>query len=188
MKWFRKSAILPLLLIIAVLAGFLHLNNVKNDWKARVSVHNYNHWADIHLMAQNMDEMGYTRETIANQYGYINAKVYSATDGLSPDFSGDSKANAFLNTYYISLAMDIANNAYGDNQQKAIDLFTDATKDLKDLTGKILKLAEDSKSRDTLLDTDSKLYIQVETMVKEYCNKYSAKISEFNEEYFQKKA
>ena len=187
MKCFRKSAIWLLLLAVAILAGFLHLNSVKNDWKTRVSIHNYNHWADIYLMAQNMDEQGYTQETIANQYGYINAKVYSATDALWPVFSGDSKANAFLNTFYVSLAMDITNNAYGDKQQDAIDLFADATKDLKDLTGKVLKMAEDSKSRDALLDKDSKLYAQVEAMVKEYCNEHTAKISEFNQQNHQKK-
>ena len=175
------------MLVVAVLAGFLHLNNLKNDWKNRVAQHNYNHWADIHLMAMNMDELGYTQETIANQYGYINARVYSATDDLWPNFSGDSKANAFLSTYYISLAMDITNNAYGDHQQDAIALFEEATKALQELSAEILQLAEDSKDRNALVDTDSKLYKQAEAMIKEYCNEYGAKISEFNQQYFQNK-
>ena len=112
---------------------------------------------------------------------YINAKIYSNTNGLYPVFSGDGKYIAFLQTYYYQLAQDIVvKDIQGDKLQEALDLFKETTVELKKLSGDIIKMSEEANKRIALIETNSELYNQVEKRIKEFCNKYGNKISEFN--------
>lgn len=175
------SIILIFVLIIAILSGymFIKLNNEKSHWKSIVAEHNYNHWNEIHFTALQIENRGFAKDAVKEHYLFINAKIYSNTDSLYPIFSGSSKYTAFLRTYYISLAQDIP-NMQDDKLQEALDLFKDATIELKNLSGKILKMAEDANERISLIETNSELYNKAEKMIREYCNEYGDKISKFN--------
>ncbi len=172
MKKVNKKTISVLLIIglalaVFIVSMFINVCNEKSYWQRNVAEHNCYHWSEINLMATQIENIGFTKETIY------------------PAFSGDSPYYAFLQTYYISLAQDIASNQnlYGDKSQEAIDLFADATKELKNLSAKILEMTEDAKDKVSLRKVNSKLYNQVEKMIKEYCNKYGQKISNFNNSY-----
>ncbi len=177
--------IIGLALAVFIVSMFINVCNEKSYWQKNVAEHNCYHWSEINLMATQIENIGFTKETIKENYLYINAKVFSSTTELYPVFSGDSPYYAFLQTYYISLAQDIAfdQDLYGDKLQEAIDLFADATKELKNLSAKILEMTEDAKDKVSLRKVNSKLYNQVEKMIKEYCNKYGQKISDFNNSY-----
>jgi len=172
---------LTFVLVVIILLGsvFLKLHNEKEQWKHIVAEHNYNHWNEIYHMAWKTENQGFTKDAIKESYLYINAKIYSNTDGLYPVFSGDSKYTAFLQTYYYGLAQDIAvKDMQGDKLQEALDLFKETTIELKKLSGNILNIAENKRA--SLIETKSELYNQVEKTIIEFCNKYGEKISTFN--------
>ena len=118
-------------------------------------------------------------------YPYINAKVFSCTAGLYPAFNGDAAYAPFLNTYYIGLAQDIigSEDLTDEKLQEAIDIFKDTTLTLKEITMDILKISEQEKDKIALRKVGSPIYNDAEKMIKEYCNKYGKKISDFNHSY-----
>lgn len=176
-------SIIGLALIVFIISVFINVYNEKNYWQKNAAEHNYYHWSEINLMASQIENLGFIQKAIKENYPYINAKVFSSTTELYPVFNGDSPYNAFLQTYYISLAQDIASDQdlYGDQLPEAINLFADATKELKELSSKILEMAEDEKDRVALRKVNSEVYNQAEKMIKEYCNKYGQKISALTE-------
>ena len=183
LKLSRKAtwliAVIGLTVVILLISLFVKQYREKNYWLNTVAEHNYNHWSDIHFTAFQMENRGFTKETITDMYLFVNAKVYAATDDLRPVCSGDSQYTAFLQTYYVSLMQDIT--LVKDSQpQEAIDLFKEATIELKALAAKILDLAEKHEDRVRLVQTDSALYKEAQALITAYCNKYGQEISTLN--------
>ena len=119
--------IISLVIIIAIGSAFAHLYNEKNNWHNVAAEYNRNQWSEIHSISLRMKERGFTQESIAEMYPYINAKIFSAMSGMYPSFDGKSPYYSVLGTYYVSLAQDIwLNKDWTDEKmQKAIDLFED---------------------------------------------------------------
>ena len=177
--------IISLVIIIAIGSAFAHLYNEKNNWHNVAAEYNRNQWSEIHSISLRMKERGFTQESIAEMYPYINAKIFSAMSGMYPSFDGKSPYYSVLGTYYVSLAQDIwLNKDWTDEKmQKAIDLFEDATLDLEELSFDILEMSEERKDKMALRRIGSPIYNEAEKMVKEYCNKYGELISTFNQSH-----
>lgn len=173
------------ILIIAIAVSYLHLYKEKKYWQLDAARYNHYHWTEINLMALKLDEFGFTKEVVEELYPYVNAKIFSSVTGLYPGFNGNSNYNFFLQTYYVQLAMDIAfnQNIKDEKLQEALELFEDATLDLKTLSHKILKMTEDEKYEIELRCVGSDTYNKAEKMIEEYCNEYGKKISDFNHSY-----
>lgn len=171
--------------LIAISSVFLHLYNEKNYWQEASAQYNQYHWEELNLMASTIENIGFTKEGIKEIYPYINAKVFSCTTGLYPAFNGDAAYAPFLNTFYIGLAQDIigSEDLTDEKLQEAIDIFKEATLNLKELTMDILKISETEKGKVALRDVGSPIYNKAENMIKEYCNKYGNIISYFNHSY-----
>lgn len=177
--------IISLVIIIAIGSALAHLYNEKNNWHNVAAEYNRNQWSEIHSISLRMKESGFTQESIAEMYPYINAKIFSAMSGMCPSFDGKSPYYSVLGTYYVSLAQDIwLNKDWTDEKmQKAIDLFEDATLDLEELSFDILEMSEERKDKMALRKIGSPIYNEAEKMVKEYCNKYGKLISTFNQSH-----
>ena len=187
-KLTRKVKILiviGLVVIIAIGSAFVHLYNEKVYWQEDAAQYNHYYWEELNLMASTIENIGFTKEGITEIYPYINAKVFSCTAGLYPAFNGDAAYTSVLQTYYVSLAQDIMYNQdlTEEKLQEAIDIFKDTTLTLKELTMDILKMSEQEKDKVALRKVGSPLYNDAEKMIKEYCNKYRKKISDFNHSY-----
>ena len=154
--------IICFVIIVAISTAFVNLYNEKNEWHDIAAEYNRNQWSEIHSISLRMKERGFTQESIAEMYPYINAKIFSAMSGMYPSFDGKSPYYSVLGTYYVSLAQDIwLNKDWTDEKmQKAIDLFEDALRKI-----------------------GSPIYNEAEKMVKEYCNKYGKLISTFNQSH-----
>lgn len=178
----KAAIIVCLALIIVIVSSFVHLYQEKTYWQEDAAEYNRYHWTEIQLMAFKMEAKGFTKEAIKEIYPYINAKIFSSVTGLYPAFNGDAAYTAFLQTYYVSLAEDIAStqNLSSNKLQEAINIFKDATIELKDLSGKILEMTEELKDKVALRKVGSNVYNKAETMIREYCNKYGKKISQLN--------
>ena len=177
----KALIIIGIVTVIALVYSFVHLYNEKLYWQEQAAEYNRYHWSEIYLMAERIENLGFTKETIKEIFPYINAKIFSSITGLYPAFNGDAAYTAVLNTYYVQLAQDIS---YGDLSEErlveALVLFADATDDLKELSQKVLEMTEDTKDSMALRKVGSKLYNEVEEMVKSYCNEYGKKIRQFN--------
>ena len=187
-KLTRKIKILiviGLVVIIAIGSAFVHLYKEKVYWQEDAAQYNHYHWEELNLMASTIENIGFTKEGITEIYPYINAKVFSCTAGLYPAFNGDAAYAPFLNTYYIGLAQDIigSEDLTDEKLQEAIDIFKDTTLTLKEITMDILKISEQEKDKIALRKVGSPIYNDAEKMIKEYCNKYGKKISDFNHSY-----
>ncbi|MGN0492834.1 MAG: hypothetical protein ACI4F7_04225 [Acutalibacteraceae bacterium] len=182
----KALILIGLVTVIALVYSFVHLYNEKLYWQEQAAEYNRYHWSEINLMAEQIENLGFTKEAIKEIYPYINAKIFSSTAGLYPAFNGDAAHTAVLNTYYVQLAQDIS---YGDLSEErlveALELFADATNDLKELSRKVLEMTEDTKNSVALRQVGSKLYNEVEEMVKSYCNEYGKKIRQFDSGYNQ---
>lgn len=183
MSKLKKSCLfgIGLLIIIVSISIVVNVYNEKSYWQNLVAEHNRFHWSEIYFMTTEIEKAGFTKEGIQELHLYINAKVFSTENNLSPSFSGGSKVTFFLQTYYVSLAQDISASQEMDDEklQLAIDLFEESTKELKKLSAAILEMAQDADNRLALIDEDSELYKQADEMVKEYSNEYSERISNF---------
>ena len=177
--------IISLVIIIAIGSAFAHLYNEKNNWHNVAAEYNRNQWSEIHLIAFQMKERGFTKETISEMYPYINAKIHSSISGLYPSFNGKSPYYSMLGTYYVSLAQDIwvSHNLTDEKMQEAIDIFEDATLALEELSFDILEMTEDRKNKIELRKIGSPIYNEAEKMIYDYCNTYGEKISNFNQLY-----
>jgi len=177
--------IICFVIIVAISTAFVNLYNEKNEWHDIAAEYNRNQWSEIHSISLRMKERGFTQESIAEMYPYINAKIFSAMSGMYPSFDGKSPYYSVLGTYYVSLAQDIwLNKDWTDEKmQKAIDLFEDATLDLEELSFDILEMSEERKDKMALRKIGSPIYNEAEKMVKEYCNKYGKLISTFNQSH-----
>ena len=188
LKLSRKSkalVVVSILLIIAISVSFFHLYKEKKYWQSDAARYNSYHWSEIHLTAQKMVELGFTKESIAEMYSYVNAKIFSSVTGTYPAFNGKSPYTSFLQTYYVQLAMDIAysQDLKDEKLQEALDLFKEATLDLKELSYNIVKMTEDENGEIELRKVGSDTYNKAEKMIQEYCNEYGPKISAFNGSY-----
>jgi len=172
------------LIVVIIVTMFVNLYNEKCYWQNQVAEDNYFNWSRIYFMTEEIEKAGFTKDGIDKMWLYINAIVYSTENDVSPRFSGGTKTSYYLQTYYNSLALDISANKEWDEEklQSAIDLFEDATMDLKNLSAEILDMASDKDGKLKLLDSDSELYKQADKLVKDYSNGYSEKILEFYEE------
>jgi len=170
---------LLIVLIVVSASMFTKLYNEKCYWQERVANDNYLNWDQIYFMTTQVEKMGFTKEAIEEMYLYISGIVKTTETDLRPIFSGPITYH-FLGSYYVGLAMDIAGSHLDDeNLQLAIELFEDATIDLKELSWAILEMAEDLDVRVQLLDTDSDLYKRAEEMVLEYSEEYDERFSSF---------
>lgn len=181
----KALIIMCLVLVIIIVSSFVHLYKEKGYWQQDAAEYNRYHWVEINHMASKIEDLGFTKEAIEEIYPYINAKIFSSVTGLYPAFNGDAAYTAVINTYYVSLAQDImySRDLTGDKLQEAIDVFKEATIALKELTHNILKMTENEKDKIALRKFGSDVYIKAESMIKEYCNKYGKKISDFNHSY-----
>ena len=75
--------IISLVIIIAIGSALAHLYNEKNNWHNVAAEYNRNQWSEIHSISLRMKESGFTQESIAEMYPYINAKIFSAMKNLS---------------------------------------------------------------------------------------------------------
>lgn len=187
-KLTRKVKILitiSLVVIIAIGSAFVYLYKEKVYWQEDAAQYNHYHWEELNLMASTIENIGFTKEGITEIYPYINAKVFSCTAGLYPAFNGDATYTSVLQTYYVSLAQDImySQDLSGEKLQEAIDVFKESTFALKELSLDIIEMTEDEKDKIALRKVGSDVYIRAEKMIKEYCNKYGNKISDFNRSY-----
>lgn len=176
-------SLIGLLITIIVVLMFVKIYNEKCYWQRQVAEYNYTNWGQIYHMTHEIEKKGFTQEGIKEVSLYINAKVSATEPNLSPGFSSSPESSFFLQTYYLSLALDISKNREFDAEelQLAINLFEEATIELRKLSATILEMTSSSyvDNRLELISTDSELYKQVDKMVKEYGNKYSEKISNF---------
>ena len=180
----RKYCLIGIGLLIAisiVVSMIVKLYNEKCYWQRKAAYQNYHHWSQIYDMTTEIEKIGFTRNGLQKMFLYINAIAYDVEEHLSPCFSGGTHTSRFLQTYYNGLALDIAANAEMDDEtlQVAIDLFEETTKELRNLSLTIIEMTEDMDAKLALIDTDSELYKQVDTMVKDYSNAYSERISDF---------
>ena len=177
----KAVALIALALLIVVVSAFVYICKEKNYWQRNAAEYNYYRWSEIYLMTTELEELGFSRESISEMYLYANAKIFSSVTGIYPAIDGNSPYTSFLNTYYISLAYEIKLGYMTDEKsQEAIEIFKDATLALKELSRSILDMAEDEKNKLALCSVGSSVYNKAEEMVIEYCNNYGKKISAFN--------
>ena len=169
-------------LVVAITASFVHLYKQKNYWQEVSAEYNIYHWDELYLMSDKLENMGISKETLNEMYPYVNAKVFSSTTGIYPAFNGDATYTSFLNTYYVSLAQDIAYRDDLSDQRlyEATALFEEINSELRSLCRKVLDKTESPKDKVALRDTNSKLYAEVEEMVRQFCNENGNKISKYN--------
>ncbi len=183
MNKLKKRYIFAIVLLITIIVSsmFVKIYNEKCYWQRQAANHNYFHWAEIYNMIFEIEKTNFTKEGIQKIYPYINAKVYSSEEYLSPVFGGASNTSSFLKTYYNSLALDISASQKFDSEklQLAIDLFEEATNELKEISLTILEMAEDPQNRLELINTDSEIYKQAYKMTMEYSKEYSERIKNF---------
>ena len=179
-KFYMFGIGLLIALIVVSASMFVKVHNEKCYWQGQAANNNYSNWSQIHFMTTQIEKIGFTKEAIEEMRLYINGILFATESNLSPHFSSTT-TTLFLMHYYDGLALEISNSQKLDDEelQLAIDLFKDATKDLKELSWTILEMAEEPDGKLQLLDADSALYKQAEEMTEEYSEEYSERISNF---------
>ncbi|MBQ9973643.1 MAG: hypothetical protein IJP02_01655 [Oscillospiraceae bacterium] len=173
------GAALLMVLIAVTVSIFAKLYEEKSYWQERAAGVNYSGWDHIYFMTTQVEKIGFTKQAVEEMHLYINGILFTSEPDLQPRFGGPVTAG-FLQHYYAGLALDIASGQLDDEQlQRAVQLFKDATLDLKELSRAILDLAEDRDERVQLLDEDSALYRQVQEMILNYSEEYDERFRTF---------
>lgn len=183
MKKSRKSYMIVIGILIALIvvsiSMLVKVYNEKCGWQDRAANDNYSNWDHIYFMTTQVEKMGFTKQDVEEISLYVNGILYASEPDLWPRFSGPV-TSAFLRHYYAGLALDIASSQLDDEQLRlAMELFKDATMDLKELSRAILDMAEAADARVQLLDRDSAICKQAEEMVLEYSEEYDERFSRF---------
>ncbi|MBR7133667.1 MAG: hypothetical protein IKD04_09075 [Clostridia bacterium] len=181
-KKLRITVALFLVLIILTGALFVKLNEKAENWQRRSGEYNYSLWHNIGQMAWMIDKDGVTAETLKTYRLYINAVVHGNSGGLVPPFNGSGKAHAFLGTYYDSFAVTLTDGSLNADQTAlGLALFEEMNKELMAVCDFVdQKVGNSAEKRGELADYNSKLCQEVELKVKDFCNRYADKISQFN--------
>ena len=181
-QWNKSTKILVaiiLALIIVFTAVFIPTYKQYSYYKNEMAIKNYNNWCEILNIAnqvynfQNIDDLKSWR-------GYINGVLCVTHSELLPGFHGQPTYTYFLTLNYDSFIADIVseNKFSEEKRNEAFLLLKDISLELQKLCEKILKISEKDKS--ALIENDSEIYKEAETLIHDFCYKQAERIYNFN--------
>lgn len=158
----------------------LYFFNEMNTAKEQIADDNYSHWHRLLHLTLKLDENIKTLEDVSEFGLYENAIIYATNDYLIPSFNGERTTNfRFLAVRYDSLFQDLARKSMHDQYlQQGFNLFMEMNKELKQICEFVVNTENESnKGKLEIINNNSPLNKQLQTKIKEFCDKYDEEIA-----------